>query len=307
MAVFRIDKTKDYTVMSNFHLRDKRLSLKAKGLLSQMLSLPEDWDYTLTGLAYINRESKDAVRSAVNELERCGYIERRQTTDALGKFSVNEYVIHESPVEPKAAEPPSSGNPTTVEPSLDYPSSENPTTGNPSTENPTSGNPTQLNIDIQNTQKQKTDLSNTHSFLPSEAPAADRPTDGRELREDIRDQIEYDYLVTPFNRSQVDELVEIMVEVAMNRSKTIKIGRDAEYPTSYVRERFQKLNREHIEKVLDGIKENTTRVYNTKAYLLAALFNVLSTIDNHYTMLVNHDFYGKGRSRCYDCGPDESL
>ena len=307
MAVFRIDKTKDYTVMSNYHLRDKRLSLKAKGLLSQMLSLPEDWDYTLTGLAYINRESKDAVRSAVNELERCGYIERRQTTDALGKFSVNEYVIHESPVEPKAAEPPLSGNPTTVEPSLDYPSSENPTTGNPSTENPSSENPTQLNIEIQNTQKQKTDPSNTHSFLPSEAPAADRPTDGRELREDIRDQIEYDYLVTPFNRSQVDELVEIMVEVAMNRSKTIKIGRDAEYPTSYVRERFQKLNREHIEKVLDGIKENTTRVYNTKAYLLAALFNVLSTIDNHYTMLVNHDFYGKGRSRCYDCGPDESL
>ena len=134
MAVFRIDKTRDYTVMSNYHLRDKRLSLKAKGLLSQMLSLPEDWDYTLTGLSYINRESKDAVRSAVNELEKYGYIERRQTTDERGKFSVNEYVIHESPVEPEAeqdAESPLSGNPTTAAPSLDYPSSESPTTGNP--------------------------------------------------------------------------------------------------------------------------------------------------------------------------------
>ena len=300
MAVIRIDKTRDYTVMSNYHLRDKRLSLKAKGLLSQMLSLPEDWDYTLTGLSYINRESKDAVRSAVNELEKAGYIERRQTTDERGKFSVNEYVIHEFPVEPEVAEAPTaplSGNPTTefspAHPSLDYPSSENPTTGNPSTENPSPENPTQLNINKQNTQKQKTDLSNTHSFLPSEAPtpAADGPTDGREVREDIRDQIDYDLLVTPSNRTQVDELVEIMVEVAMNRGRTIKVGRDAEYPTSYVRERFEKLTKEHIEKVLDGISENTTRVYNTKAYLLAALFNVVSTIDNHYAMLVNHDLY----------------
>lgn len=149
MAVFRIDKTRDYTVMSNYHLRDKRLSLKAKGLLSQMLSLPEDWDYTLSGLSYINRESKDAVRSAVNELEKYGYIERRQTTDERGKFSVSEYVIHESPVEPEASqdiESPLSGNPTTAAPSLDYPSPENPTTGNPSTENPSPENPTQLNI-----------------------------------------------------------------------------------------------------------------------------------------------------------------
>lgn len=88
MAVFRLERTRDYTVMSNHHLRDKRLSLKAKGLLSQMLSLPEDWDYTLSGLAYINRESKDAIRSAINELERAGYVQRHQTTNASGKFSV---------------------------------------------------------------------------------------------------------------------------------------------------------------------------------------------------------------------------
>ncbi len=274
MAVFRIDKTRDYTVMSNYHLRDKRLSLKAKGLLSQMLSLPEDWDYTLTGLSFINRESKDAVRSAVHELERCGYIERRQTTDALGKFSVNEYVIHESPAEP----------------SSENPSSENPTTGNPSTGNPSSENPTQLNTKKSNKEKQNTDLPNTHSFFPSAAPPADGQTDGRDKRKRIREQIDYDDLVTPFNHAQVDELAEIMLEVVMNRSPTVRIGRDAEYPASYVRERFQKLNREHIEKVLDGIRENTARVYNTKAYLLAALFNAVSTIDNHYAMLVNHDF-----------------
>ena len=142
------------------------------------------------------------------------------------------------------------------------------------------------------TEKSNTDRSNTQSFLPSEAPETDGPTDGQELRAEIRDQIEYDYLVTPSNQGQVDELVEIMVEVAMNRSKTVKIGRDAEYPAAYVRDRFRKLTREHIRKVLEGIGENTTRVYNTRAYLLAALFNAVSTMDNHYAMLVNHDFYG---------------
>ena len=116
--------------------------------------------------------------------------------------------------------------------------------------------------------------------------------DGRTERNAVREQIEYDYVVNPGNRSQLDELVEIMVEVAMNRSATIKIGKDAEYPTSFVQDRFRQITYEHIEKVLDGIRENTTRVWNTKAYLMAALFNSVSTLDNHYAMLVNHDFNG---------------
>ena len=145
MPVFRVERNKGYTVMSNYHLRDKSLSLKAKGLLSQILSLPEDWDYTLSGLCYINRESKDAIRSAVNELERAGYIERHQTTDEGGKFSSNEYIIHEQPV--------------SLPPSLDKPSSENPTTGKP-----TSENPTQLNKDRVTKDQAITDPSITHSF-----------------------------------------------------------------------------------------------------------------------------------------------
>lgn len=78
MAVFRVEKNGGYTVMNNHLLRNKELSLKTKGLLSQMLSLPEDWDYTLAGLSHINRESIDAIRTAVWELEKAGYITRRQ-------------------------------------------------------------------------------------------------------------------------------------------------------------------------------------------------------------------------------------
>ena len=286
MAVFRIEKTRDYTVMSNYHLRDKRLSLKAKGLLSQMLSLPEDWDYTLTGLSTINRESKDAIRSAIQELEKCGYIERRQTTDKQGKFSGNEYVIHEFPAEPEESEAEE-----TQEPSLENPLSENPTTGNPSAEKPSSENPTQLNIYKQNTNKQNTDPQSTESFLPSQPQT---PTDGRTLRAEIRRRIEYETLAETADRAQVDELVEIMVEVAMNRRPTIKVGREGEFSTAYVQERFARIGPEHIARVLEGIRENTNRVYNTKAYLLSALFNSVSTLDNHYAMLVNHDLHGGG-------------
>ena len=88
MAVFRVEKNKGYTVMSNHHLRNKALSLKAKGLLSQMLSLPEDWDYTLKGLSLINRESIDAIRTAVWELEKAGYIRREQGRDPKAKWPI---------------------------------------------------------------------------------------------------------------------------------------------------------------------------------------------------------------------------
>ncbi len=113
MPVFRAERNKGYTVMANFYLRDKSLSTKAKGLLSIITNVvsPGGLDYTLSGLCCINRRSKDAIRTAVNELERAGYIERHQTTDEGGKFSSNEYIIHEQPV--------------SLPPSLDKPSSEN--------------------------------------------------------------------------------------------------------------------------------------------------------------------------------------
>ena len=94
-------------------------------------------------------------------------------------------------------------------------------------------------------------------------------TDGFEKKAEIREQIEYDILCQQYDRMQLDELVEIMLEVAMNRSPTVKIGRDAEYPTGFVQQRFEKITSMHIEKVMDGIRENTTRVWNTKSHMNA--------------------------------------
>ena len=143
MAVFRVERNTGYTVMSNHHLRNKELTLKAKGLLSQMLSLPEDWDYTLAGLSHINRESIDAIRTAVWELEKAGYITRRQGRDEKGKMTAIEYTIYEQPQPPE----------------LEKPILENPTAGNPVLENPTTGNPTSENPMQIIKEEQKTNLS----------------------------------------------------------------------------------------------------------------------------------------------------
>ena len=137
MPIFRVEKNNGYTVMSNHHLRNKELSLKAKGLLSQMLSLPDDWDYTLKGLAFINKEQIDAIREAVKELETAGYIVRSRERDEKGRLRGADYVIYETPQ-------PASDLPTLENPTLD-----NPTQDNPTLEKPTLENPTQLNKDIQ--------------------------------------------------------------------------------------------------------------------------------------------------------------
>ena len=319
MAVFRIDKTRDYTVMANFHLRDITLSLKAKGLLSLMLSLPEDWDYTTKGLARICKDGVDSICATVKELEKAGYVQRRRVRNKLGQLTEVEYTILEKPIVPVLEEEsPKPEKPVQVEPESQapiFPAPETPKRENPVLDNPVLvspvldspklaspkqacpelENPAQLNTNTSSKEKLNTDLSNTHSFFPSaEETCNSGRTERRITSGEIRAQIEYEIMVQRYRRDQLDELVEIMLEVALNRSPTIRIGRDAEYPTYFVQERFRKINALHIEKVMEGIAENRTRVYNTKAYLMAALFNSVSTIEHHYTMQYNAeaDDYG---------------
>ena len=306
MAVFRVERNTGYTVMSNHHLRNKELTLKAKGLLSQMLSLPEDWDYTLAGLSYINRESIDAIRTAVWELEKAGYITRRQGRDEKGKMTAIEYTIYEQP------QPPGSDTPE-----LDCPILENPTPGKPILENPTSDNPTlenpmQLNKDIQKTdlpkkEKSNTDLSITHSIpilspnsSPLEDEAAEPPERKRKetarqsaveiYREIIKDNIDYDILLQDrkLDRDRLNELVDLMLETVCTARKTIRVAGD-DYPAELVKAKFMKLDSEHIRFVLDCMQENTTKIRNIKQYMKATLFNAPSTIGNYYTSLVAHD------------------
>lgn len=285
MAVFRVERTRDYTVMSNYHLRDKSLSLKAKGLLSQMLSLPDDWDYTLSGLSCINRESKDAIRTAIVELEKAGYIIRHQTTDAGGKFSGNEYIIHERPVSVSSNE---------------KPSSENPTTDKPTAENPLPENPTQINTKKLNTDRINTDLPSTDSipFLSDQAAQAPEPKRREKTSPDeyqiyrdlIRENIEYDILCKqyPYEADTLNEILELMTEVVCAKRKYTRVA-GSDFPHEAIKSRLLKLDGQHIQFVLNCMKENTTKVKNIKQYLLTVLFNAPITISNYYSALVHHD------------------
>ncbi|MCX4371157.1 MAG: DUF6017 domain-containing protein [Dysosmobacter sp.] len=301
MAVYRVERTRDYTVMSNHHLKDTNLSLKAKGLLSLMLSLPDDWNFNMRGLSSICKEGLEAIGNALKELEKAGYMVRNQLRGANGRITDTEYIIYERPQEPAPADP-DTASPYTPPPDTTLPYPGNPDVVEPDMADPSAENPALLNTKKSNTKKLNTQRPNIHSFpppAPSTPPAAPAaPVEGMkeifERREDIKAQIEYDLIADLCNQTQLDEFVEIMLEVALSRSPTMKIGRDAEYPTAFVQQRFEQLNSEHIRKVLDGIQENTTRVWNTRAYLLAALFNAPATTDNHYTMLVNHDMSNGG-------------
>lgn len=288
MAVFRIERTRDYTVMSNHHLRNANLSLKAKGLLSMMLSLPEDWNYTTRGLAKICKEGVDAIGAALRELEGAGYIVRHQRRDKSGRITDTEYVIYEQP-----------------QPDMSQPDTASPDTENPDMVRPDMEKPAELNIEKSNTQKIITDGSSIDSIPFREKTAARLPErKGRDAmsvseienyRDLILENIEYDYLCREFAtyREDLDEIVELMVETVCARRKTTRIA-GSDFPHEVVRSRFLKLDSEHIRFVMDSLQKNTTEVRNMKQYLLTVLFNAPTTISNHYTSQVNHDMNAGG-------------
>ena len=291
MAVFRIERTRDYTVMSNHHLRNEKLSLKAKGLLSMMLSLPDDWNYTTRGLAKICKEGVDAIGGALRERESAGYIVRHQLRDRYGRISDTEYVIYEQP-QPK-------------QPDMPQPDTASPGTENPYLDKPDTEKPAELNIEKSNTQKSITHGSSTDSIPFRETAAAGPPErKGRDAmslaeiesyREVILENIEYDCIKQQYGtyRDDLDEIVELMVETVCAKRKTTRIA-GSDFPHEVVRSRFLKLDSSHIEFVMDCLKKNTTEIRNMKQYLLTVLFNAPTTINNHYTSQVNHDMYAGG-------------
>lgn len=283
MAVFRIEKNVGYTVMSNHHLRNKNLSLKSKGLLSQMLSLPENWDYTLKGLSMINKESIDAIRTAIWELEKTGYVTRRQGRDEHGKMTDIEYTIYEQP-------------------KLEQPMLENPISANSTTEKPTLENPMQLNTNLSSTKELNTDLSITKPSNPIQSnPKKEtaEPSDGigtdtvKAYRKIIKGNIEYDIMCERYPKVKIDEITDLMTETVCTSKKVLRIAGD-DFPAKIVKSKLLKLDGQHIEYVLDCMSANTTQIRNIKKYLLAALFNAPSTIDSYYTAQVNHDLCGGG-------------
>lgn len=288
MAVCRVEKNKNYTTMSNFHLRDKNLSNKSRGLLSTMLSLPENWDYTTRGLAAICKDGVDGITAQLKELEQRGYLVRHRIRDSNGRITDMEYVIYEEP-QPVS---PDTEKPDMVIPDMDE---------------PCLGTPAQRNIDKRITKESNTELSSIYSipsdeFRPSVLSALDTKRkeaeyiDIERYRYLIMENIEYEILLenNPYDREMLEEILELLVDTVCATKKYIRVA-GSDYPAEVVRSRLLKLNAHHIEFVISCFKENTTKVRNVKQYLLTSLYNAPVTIDSYYTALVHHDLYGTPR------------
>ena len=279
MAVFRIEKTRDYTVMANHHLRNTELSLKAKGLLSLMLSLPEEWDYTTKGLARICKDGVDSICAGVRELEDYGYVVRERIRNPNGQLGTIEYTILEQP--------------RTSEPKRENPVQANPVLGKPEQENPT-----QLNTYRTNKDESNTLLANPYPIksYPINPIADQMGMDGMDVyREIIKGNIEYDIMKDnfPYDHERLDEIVELMAETLASKKATFCIAGDT-YPASTVKFKLLRINSLHIQYVFECLNKNTTEVRNIKKYLLATLFNAPSTMGSYYKAQVNHDLYGPG-------------
>ena len=289
MAVFRVEKTRDYTVMANHHLRNTDLSLKAKGLLSLMLSLPEEWDYTTKGLSRICKDGVDSICAGVRELEEQGYVVRERIRNPNGQLGAIEYTILEQP--------------RTSEPKREKPERENPVQANPVLDDPVLGKPEQENPAQLNTYRTNKDESNTLSMNPYPIksypinPTADQMgMDGMDVyREIIKGNIEYDIMKDnfPYDHERLDEIVELMAETLASKKATFCIAGDT-YPASTVKFKLLRINSLHIQYVFECLDKNTTEVRNIKKYLLATLFNAPSTMESYYKAQVNHDLCGFG-------------
>ena len=242
MSVFRVERTHDYTVMSNHHLKNRALSLKAKGLLSLMLSLPDDWDYTLQGLAHISLEKVDAIRKAITELENEGYITRTRERDEQGRLRGTEYIIREQPISEK--------------PTLEKPTLEKPTLGKPTLENPT-----QLNNNKLNKNKPSTYEENTQSNQSKEGTET-------ELTEILQNCELKSF------ESKTAQMLESAVRVLYYK-QSIKLS-GAVLPQTEIRNLLRKVNRDTLIDAVEVLRHNENEVQNPQGYLYSVILNAVN-------------------------------
>lgn len=287
MAVYRVNKSRNYTVMSNFHLRDKNLSLKAVGLLSKMLSFNDGWKFSTRGLSAICKEGPDAILSALKELEKYGYLVRHRQRDNKGRMGSMVFEIYEEP----QPDFPHTDNPHMEKPDVDY----------PDVDEPHEENPARINTNQVITQERNNSLSKYQSINPDGMDVIDERERYEEL---IRENLEIDILSQDphYDIDRVNELVEIMLDAVCSKSPTIRINGE-DMPQQVVKSCFLKLDSSHIEYVLHAMDECPSDIRNIRAYLLTTLYNASLTMDNYYSALVNHDMNServKYRGQYYD-------
>ena len=244
-VIYRVEKSRDYRVISNFHLKDMSLSLKSKGLLSMILSLPDDWDYSVRGLAKICKEGVDCIGATLRELEKCGYLTRIQKRKN-GKITDTEYTFYEKP-QPRAEKSDERNNPDTEKSYTDKPHTENPYMGNSDTEISDTETPAQLNTNKSNTKKLNTDCIKYPS-INNGAPDGDADWIDRynKINSEVKEQIEYDALIHSNNAELINDIVGVMTEVLLVDTPYYTIE-GKQIPTELVRINYRKITYNRLE------------------------------------------------------------
>lgn len=326
-TIFRVERTGNFTVMSNMHLKDRRLSFKSKGLLSVIFSLPPDWKYTLTGFAKIAADGVESVKSTVKELEKYGYVSRHQTRDERGRMSVNEYLVYENPRENPDYVPDENFADSfvggisveeniveAVEKSVENPEnsssekaksavfSSKPSAGNPLPENPSAVNHGAVSINKLNKNLFITEKS-INSFTSAQARKRTGLNEGisekqhicsldewRRCYDVISGNIEYDtfYAKDIGIGEQVEEFIKIMTDVVCSNSPTVRVNGEA-MSRELVSARFLDFTSDDIDCVLDSLKNKSSATANTRNYLITVLYNAYGTKVNKYSIMAYSD------------------
>ncbi len=325
-TVFRVEKNKNYTTISNHHLQDRNLSLKAKGLLTLILSLPPDWDMTLKGLVSLSGDGVDSVRSGIQELEKAGYLRRSRSRNNLGQLLCTEYTIYEHAVTENVA------SETEIDDNLNIIYNEeshvgksnvdkNSHIGKSDVDKNTTEKIENSQIGFSNIGKPYIGKSNTIKYLnnkdtnninnyPYQSTYSSKLC--RELKENsidemekaqtlyeerkayeeiIKQNISYDLLTEQKETSRdfLDLCIQIMVDAVTSNKPYIKIkGQDI--PKEAVKSVLLKLDDENISYVDMCLSESKTAIKNMQSYILTALYCSQHGSDTYFNQLVKHDY-----------------
>lgn len=298
-----------YTVLPNQILRTREMSYKARYLLAQMLSMSEAWQYTVAGMAKVCGMGRDAVRTAMVELETLGYLARSQSR-ANGRFSHNVYIIREVPVEVEAA--PAEAEPQALpkEDDLAMPAASTaPSTVQESVSSPLADSPLPVstlpeNLPQRKNKGKKYQEKKYQDSLPSHSPIYPIYPYSREKFVGILEwnsclskykrQVEYDTLLFdhPEWKERLDELLELMTEASCCPAPTQRIG-GCQVATEVVRARYAKINMFIMDYIFDKLSTTIQPIRNIRQYLRTVLFHAPTTCTHEYNARVRWDFYGQ--------------
>ena len=289
MAILKNKTQGNYTIVSNGILKNQSLSLKDRGLIITLLSLPDNWAFTINGLSKIIPDGKDSIKNSLKHLEELGYVSKTQSRGEFGKYGNIVIEVHETPILPI----------------VENPLTENPSTENPLTENPLTGKPVPENLSQYNTNKSIIHQS-IHPSINNQNVDGLVDMDESEnyiyLKNLIKKNIEYDILSDQFkdltDKDILDQIVDLITEICSFAKKDILINGN-HIPSALVKTKFLKLDSSNIQYVMEELKKGTSKIKNPHSYLISMLYNAQNTQNVHYQSAVNSDMRNIG-SKIYD-------